>query len=371
MKSFELFIFLFLVLFTSSSAAGKLAILQPAPPAVFYRDETVPLRAYWADSVSPPPEGVVYTWSSDVDGRLGEGLQSRASNLSYTSHLLTVTAQLGDSIIDSVKTPLTIIVKPKQFTLSERNDWEGEFSPQGDRVAYTSFRSGSPEIWVSTVAGRESTRITYQGGMAPSWSPDGLKLVFWSERAGGRDLWLVDLTQEPMTALPLTSDPSAEWMPAFHPLKNQVAFVCKTGKRLSIKVIDTDEPQPRAQELLGPELYPMFPRWFPDGKQLLFTSYADTLPAVCRYWLERKTVLQLSPPGAEDADVSPDGKLVVLVRNGEVWLHRLSDGFERPLTRDEQGALSPRFSPKGQQVIYASARSGNYDLWILNLPLDI
>ncbi len=81
-------------------------------------------------------------------------------------------------------------------------------------------------------------------------------------------------------------------------------------------------------------------------------------------------VARVSSLGAENADVSPDGQLVVIVRHGELWLHRLKDGYERPLTRDGAEALSPRFSPDGRQVIYASTRSGNYDLWLLDLPVE-
>ena len=59
-----------------------------------------------------------------------------------------------------------------------------------------------------------------------------------------------------------------------------------------------------------------------------------------------------------------------MVRHGELWLHHLEDGYERALTRDSSEPLSPRFSPDGSQVVYASTRSGNYDLWLLDLPVD-
>ena len=322
------------------------------------------------DETRPPGAAELrYLWSSDVDGPLAEGLRTSVTGLSYRAHNLTLEAVLGDSVLGSVETVVTVIKPPEQFTLSERNDWEGEFSPHGTQLAYTSFRSGDPEIWVASVASRAADRITYKGGLTPTWSPDEQRLVFWSDRAGGRDLWIVDLTEEQKTAVQLTFESGSEWMPAFSPVDGRLVYASKSGRRLSLKTIDTDDPDAAPVEILGPGEQPVFPRWFPDGKELLFTSYSDTLPAVCRLSLESGAVARIGSPGAEDADISPDGRLIVMVRHGELWLHRLQDGYERPLTRDHAGALSPRFSPDGSQVIYASTRSGNYDLWLLDLPL--
>ncbi|HUU29777.1 MAG TPA: hypothetical protein VM123_18395 [archaeon] len=354
-------------------ACCALEIISPAPGEVVYQNENLLCRAIWNNDSLPAPEGnVLFRWSSDVDGQLGEGLKRNITDLSYRRHELTCEAVLGDSVIARAKTNVTVIVRPVQFTLSERNDWEGEFSRQGTRAAFTSFRFGEPEILIASVANRAVSRITYQGGMAPSWSADGHKLVFWSERTGGRNLWLVDLTEgpEPLNAVKLTSDTASDWMPAFSPVDSRVVYVSKQGKRLSLKTLDADERGLEPLEILGPEHQPMFPRWFSDGEEILFTSYRHTQPAIYRLSLKNGFVIQLTDPGAEDADVSPDGKLIVMVRGGEIWLHRLNDNYERPLTNEHAGAISPRFSPDCEKVIYASSLSGNYDLWILDLPKE-
>jgi len=359
-----------LLLALSSVGFCALQIVEPAAGAVVYGHENVRFLARWVDETRPPGAAELrYLWSSDVDGPLAEGMRTSVTGLSYRAHKLTLEAVVGDSVLGSVETAVTVIKPPEQFTLSERNDWESEFSPSGTQVAYTSFRSGDPEIWVASVASRAANRITYKGGLTPTWSPDEQRLAFWSDRAGGRDLWIVDLTEEQKTAVQLTFESGSEWMPAFSPVDGRLIYASKNGRRLNLKIIDTNDPDAAPVEILGPGEQPVFPRWFPDGKELLFTSYSDTLPAVCRLSLESGAVARIGSPGAEDADISPDGRLIVMVRHGELWLHRLQDGYERPLTRDHAGALSPRFSPDGSQVIYASTRSGNYDLWLLDLPL--
>lgn len=362
---------LILLFVVSGSGFCALEIVEPAAGAIVYGDENIRFLARGLDANQLSVEADLrYLWSSDTDGPLAEGLRTSVIGLSYCAHKLTLEAFSGDSLLASVETAITVIKRPEQFTLSERNDWEGEFSPGGEQVAYTSFRSGDAEIWVASMASRAADRITYQGGLAPTWSPDEQRLVFWSDRAGNRDLWLVDLTEEQKTAVQLTFGFGSEWMPAFSPVDERLVYVSKNGRRLSLKMIDTYDPELVPLEILGPSEQPMFPRWFPDGREVLFTSYRDTLPAVCRLSLESGAVVRVSSLGAEDADVSRDGQLVVMVRRGELWLHRLKDGYERPLTRDGAGVLSPRFSPDGRQLIYASTRSGNYDLWLLDLPVE-
>lgn len=362
------FCFSFFLIQSYERASCGLEITSPRPGEVVYQDEGLFCRAAWSGGLPARGENLRYLWSSNQDGPLGEGLDKRFSNLSYSQHILTAQALLGDSVMAVAETKFTVIMRPVQFTLAERNDWEGEFSPQGDRTAFTSFRSGEAEIWISSSDGRATNRITYQGGIGPSWSPDGRAMVFWGERVGGRHLWLVDLGAVSANAIQLTSGEESNWLPAFSPVDNRVVFVSKLNKRFCLKIINTAEPEPKAVEILGPEHKPMFPRWFPDGKEILFTSYRDTLPVICRLSLDTGAVVQVTAPGAEDADISRDGKNVAMVRDGELWLHRMSENSERPLTRERSGIISPRFSPDSGKIIYSSSRSGNYDLWILDLP---
>ncbi|MBN2288361.1 MAG: PD40 domain-containing protein [Candidatus Glassbacteria bacterium] len=361
----------FVLVPTRATRAAGLEIVLPAPGQAFYQDQEVACRARWSGEPPAAAAEFRYVWSSDVDGRLAEGLETVLRGLSYRTHRLRVEALDGDSVLAGEEVPLVIAASPVQFTLSARNDWEGEFSPRGTMVAFTSFRSGDPEIWTASSNGQGTERITYQGGWGPSWSADGNRLVFWSERAGSRDIWLVNLEDDPKVAEPLVSESCPEWAPVFSPLDSRVVYIAKQQKSLSLKLVDADDPERQTVEVVGPEYYPMFPRWLPDASGVIFTSFADSLPVVCQVSLDSGQVARITGPGAEDADISPDGKWLVMVRDRDLWLHRMSDSLERPLTLEKAGAMCPRFSPNGKLVIYGSNRSGNYDLWLLSLPEDL
>ncbi|MFH1070791.1 MAG: DPP IV N-terminal domain-containing protein [Candidatus Glassbacteria bacterium] len=354
-----------LLCLSAARLPAELVITSPAAGSTVYSAEALEMEAAWS---GPPPEGLALVWKSSADGVLGNGLRLHVPGLSYASHRITVQATAGDSVVAEAETLVYALSRPEQFTLSERTDWEGEFSPRGNQVAYTSYRNGDPEIWIATVSNRFSERITFKGGLSPSWTPDGRMIAFWSERSGNRDIWLVGLAGDQKNAIQLTGTPGPEWMPAVNRADGRILFTAKEGRNLRLMVLDTAAPDPVPMEVVGPDHYPMFGRWFPDGKDILFTSYRHSTPVVCRYSAATGAVVEVSDPGAEDADISPDGRRIVIVRNSEIWLENLAGGGARPLTADRAGALNPRFSPDGAKIIYASTRSGNYDLWLLDLP---
>ena len=83
------------------------------------------------------------------------------------------------------------------FLSSTRNDSAPQFSPDGKKIAFTSDRSGSVEIWVSDSDGSNSFQLTSFGGPAvstPRWSPDGGRIAFDSDAAGQYDIWVIGAT---------------------------------------------------------------------------------------------------------------------------------------------------------------------------------
>jgi Tol biopolymer transport system component/DNA-binding winged helix-turn-helix (wHTH) protein len=64
---------------------------------------------------------------------------------------------------------------------STRVDIEGAYSPDGKRIAFTSGRSGSLELWICASDGTQPVRLTdFEGAMVagPVWSPNGESIAF-------------------------------------------------------------------------------------------------------------------------------------------------------------------------------------------------
>jgi Tol biopolymer transport system component len=83
-----------------------------------------------------------------------------------------------------------------EFADDERaldGDLDPAVSPSGDRLAFTSSRSGARLVWTARPDGTEARPLT--SGLAiderPVFSPDGRQIAFISDRSGRRAVWIV------------------------------------------------------------------------------------------------------------------------------------------------------------------------------------
>jgi len=62
---------------------------------------------------------------------------------------------------------------------STRGESGPQFSPDGTRIAFSSDRTGSSEIWMCDTAGSNLVQLTSSGSAGtPRWSPDGRRIAF-------------------------------------------------------------------------------------------------------------------------------------------------------------------------------------------------
>ncbi len=76
---------------------------------------------------------------------------------------------------------------------------------------------------------------------------------------------------------------------------------------------------------------------------------------------ERQRISALS--GIVDYQFSPDGESLMFPLGGDLYLHELSSGKTRQLTRNDESEIDPQFSPAGRYVSFVR----NKDIYVLNL----
>ena len=130
---------------------------------------------------------------------------------------------------------------PAALISSTQWDYAPAVSPDGTRLAFTSTRSGSHELWLAASDGSNPTKLTsFEGpwtGM-PDWSPDGEELVFVARPEGTANLYLVSAAGSPPRQL--TSAPGDEIAPSWSRDGRSIYFGSRRSGAWEIWRIDGD-----------------------------------------------------------------------------------------------------------------------------------
>ena len=143
-------------------------------------------------------------------------------------------------------------------------DWSA-----GGVIAFTTRRSGDPDIWTMAFDGTNQRPVVTGRGVQrqPSWSPDGDRLAFSANTLGPYAIWVAnadgsgqDLLEQPEA---FASDP------AWSPDGSRIAFAAgptpSTASIFTINAVGGDVR--RVTEAGAGDRYPS---WSPDGRQLVF-----------------------------------------------------------------------------------------------------
>jgi Tol biopolymer transport system component len=161
----------------------------------------------------------------NTDARLVEsvGEGSRSIAFSATSSRLVYSNGASDLNIwrisldstSSAPTP-NHSAAPTRLIASTRADGQPQLSPDGRLIAFTSDRSGDPEIWLANSDGsgeRQLTRLHAAISAGAHWSPNSKEIVFHSRPAGNANLYIVNV--ETGAYRQLTTGLTENYMPSW------------------------------------------------------------------------------------------------------------------------------------------------------------
>jgi dipeptidyl aminopeptidase/acylaminoacyl peptidase len=182
----------------------------------------------------------------------------------------------------------------RQLTNSPGYDAEATISPKGDKIVFTSDRSGDLELWIMDIDGKNQKQVTsglgYDGGAF--FSPDGKRLVFRASRPSTeeeiteyKDLLSKGLVAPTSMELytcnidgsdlkQVTRLGKANWAPFFHPSGKKIIFSSnhhsKRGYDFQLFMINDDGTG--LEQITTESMFNAFPMFSPDGKKLIFSS---------------------------------------------------------------------------------------------------
>jgi Tol biopolymer transport system component len=182
----------------------------------------------------------------------------------------------------------------RRITSTPGYDAEGTVSPTGDRLVFTSMRSGDLELYSMNLRDSSVTQLTnelgYDGGAFYSW--DGARIVYraWHETDSARaaeyralltrnlvrpsrmELFVMDADGK--NRQQLTNNGAANFAPFFHPDNRRIIFASNLadprGRDFDLYLINVDGTGLQRVTFNGTfDGFPMFTR---DGRHLVFAS---------------------------------------------------------------------------------------------------
>lgn len=186
-------------------------------------------------------------------------------------------------------------------------------SPDGEKIAYVSFESQHPVIFVQTLATAERKQVAAFSGIngAPAWSPDGKKLAITLSKDGNPNIYIITLETGALTQL------------------------------TKMNGINTEAA------------------WSPDGQTVVFTSDESGKPQLYKISSNGGEVQRLTFEGEynSNASFSPDGQKIAMVHgNNNRYKIAVLDMNTAAITVLTAGDLdeSPKFSRDGTMILYAA-----------------
>jgi Tol biopolymer transport system component len=299
-----------------------------------------------------------------------------------------------------------------------------DWSPDGKRITFQSYRTGHFHIWSVAATGGDWKQHTdgICDDREPRWSPDGRTIAFSSDRAEGRyAIHLLDVATGTVT--PFSKGTANDSEPAWSPDGRRIAYV-QGGTKLIVADVTTGAVTEVASVKPSPDRFNpsaiMAPSFAPDGT-LAWTRMApgaltlvhegkdlvageDLYPFRAGFTkdgaifygsggkLRRlkggkaevvpfKTNVPVTTPdykkktrdftsatarpvvGIAAPALSPDGRQIAFVALNDLYLMPIG-GAPKKLVGDPFHKCDPAWSPDGKTIAYSSDRGGTLDLWL-------
>ena len=152
-----------------------------------------------------------------------------------------------------------------------------EWSPNGDRLVFSSDRTGKQELFILSADGGRTVRQLTDGietALHPAWSPDGMQIAFEAQGENGDwDVWVINSDGSDLrnlTSNSSTDDGNPDWSPD----GSQLVFSSNREGSFNLYILpmdDTGEVK-RLTALDGNEAHPS---WSPDGQLIAFRGDSE------------------------------------------------------------------------------------------------
>ena len=241
----------------------------------------------------------------------------------------------------------------------------------GERMSGTVQNRSIKEIYISDYDGENQKRVTVGKtlNIAPRWSPDGRSIAYTSYRRGGANLFISNIFQGTLDEVTKGDKVGENWLPAWSPDGTRLAFSSTRDGNPEIYIVNRDGSGLR--RVTNHPSIDITPTWSPSGTQIAFTSDRSGTPQI---YVVGADGLNLSKKTFESYcdrptwSPAPFNEIAYASKSGpgfDIRVLDLSTGQTKSLTFGEGTNESPAFSPNGRHLVFTSTRSGKAQVFTM------
>jgi len=209
-----------------------------------------------------------------------------------------------------------------RLTFNKVVDYSPSWSPDGKMIAYTSYQSLVPGLYILNIYEGTRTAVSLKGNnFSPAWSSDGKKLAFCSSMDGNSEIYTADASEDNIKRKSfaikrLTFNSGIDTAPSWSPTGREIVFTSDRGGTPQIYVMDAEGSNVRRISF-GGSTYLDSPAWSPAGDKIVFVARVESLFDLYLLNIRTRQIAKLTESNArnESPSWSPDGRHIVFTSN--------------------------------------------------------
>ena len=301
---------------------------------------------------------------------LGEKVSSSAKGLRKLAHYISDKVYETITGVRGVFSTKIAYITMKQLTQQKRTyrlqvaDADGQsdytlfrsnapmlspaWSNDGKQLAYVSFHSGRPAIYIQNIKTGKQKKLTSFKGLnsSPMWAPDDKSLVMTLSKDGNAEVYRYNLIDNKLDRL--TNNYSIDTEASWSPKGDEIVFT--SDRSGSPQVYSMNLSDRIAKRLTFDGTYNARPRFSRDGKSIYYVHRSDQGFNIAAIDIESGEQRVLTSTTLDDSpSVAPNGRMIIYstLRDNKRQLAVISvDGGSKYFLPSSYGeVLEPAWSP--------------------------